>query len=83
MDAVNEAIVPTKENKSLYLVASLRGADAGTEDPSDPNPIPTVAPTQAAHSSSDPSQSLAMIILYVIVSLVSTLFLIVIISGVS
>ncbi|PVG00398.1 hypothetical protein CPB86DRAFT_782744 [Serendipita vermifera] len=77
---VSEALARTNDNRSPYLVASLHSATAGEEDPNDNNPRPSPTPVVTPHTS-DPSQSLAMIILYVIVSLVSTLFLIVIISG--
>ena len=81
--AVVAALPRTAENNSPYLVATLRAANAtGEEDPNDSNPVPTL-PAPTAHNSSGPSQGLAMIILYVIVGLVGTLFVIVILSGVS
>ncbi len=80
-NAVSAALPRTAQNNSPYLVATLRAANAtGEEDPNDPNPVPTV--TGTPHNSSDSSQSLAMIILYVIVGLVGTLFFIVVLSGV-
>jgi hypothetical protein len=77
--SVMAAIPADSHNNSPYLVATLRSSDAPAEDPGDSNPVPT-AP---GHNSSSNSQSLAMIILYVIVSVVSALFIIVIVSGVS
>lgn len=70
----------SSQNTSPYLIATLRGFNAtGTEAEDDPAPIPTAAPT---NNDDGPTQGPAMIILYVIVSLVSALFCVVIISGV-
>ena len=71
-------------NTSPYMVAVLRAYNATMEDPTSTDPVPTAPhPSQGGGSSQGSSQSLAMIILYVIVSVVSALFVIVILSGVS
>ncbi|KIM26982.1 hypothetical protein M408DRAFT_330342 [Serendipita vermifera MAFF 305830] len=77
--AVRGALPRDAVNHSPYLVAILRGANATLEDPTSSDPVPTRAPVN--NSNSNASQSLAMIILYVIVGVVSALFVIVILSG--
>ncbi|KAG8837938.1 hypothetical protein FRC18_007281 [Serendipita sp. 400] len=66
-------------NTSPYIVATLRAANATGPEVSSGGISQTPTTTQANHD--EPSQSLAMIILYVIVSLVAALFIIVIVSG--
>lgn len=85
-NAVAAALPRSAQNESPYVVATLRAANAtGEEDPNDPAPIPTISPSTEGENQNDGgdgSQKLAMIILYIIVSLVSSLFIVVVLSGV-
>lgn len=79
-DSVRLSLPRVAENKSPYLIANLRAANATEEGEDDPAPVPTSTASPPNHD--DPNSGLAMIVLYVIVGLVATLFIIVIISGV-
>ncbi|CAG7854752.1 SubName: Full=Uncharacterized protein {ECO:0000313/EMBL:CCA66343.1} [Serendipita indica DSM 11827] len=80
--SVTSALYRNALNTSPYLVAALRAWNAtGEESADDPSAVPTTVYNPSTTHDSEPSQSLAMIILYVIISLVSALFIIVIVSG--
>ena len=82
-DSVSAALHRNAANNSPYLVAALRAWNATEESEDDPSAVPTTVYHPSNPHDNEPSQSLAMIILYVIISLVSALFIIVIVSGVS
>ena len=64
-----DAISVNSNNNSPYLLATLQNS---TEDPTGSSPVPTTTAHNSAGLPGD-SRSFAMIILYVIVGVVSTL----------
>lgn len=82
--AVNASLALNAHDISPFVIAYLRAGNATvTDDPNDPASPPTPTPVANDNGGRNPSNSLAMIVLYVITGSVSALFLIVILTGVS